>query len=97
MAGRRVVWTKTALRAFYDQVFWYRMNMGEQFVRTFVRNIQETVEKITAMPSMGRLEAELKKSERPCRSLLSHPKCRIYYWYTEKEVHIIRLRFMRMA
>ena len=26
----------------------------------------------------------------------SHPKCRIYYWYDEKELHITGLRFTMM-
>ncbi len=94
MGKRRIVWGKVALRAYYDQALWYRTNKGEQFVQSFVRNIQETIDSIAAMPTIG-IPAP-PKSKKQYRSFPSHPKCRIYYWYDEKELHITGLRFMSM-
>ena len=91
MGKRRIVWSKIALNAYYDQAFWHKINKGEQFVRSFVRNIRETVEKIADMPTISRLEPERNKKQ--YRSFPSHPKCRIYYWYNEEELHITGLRF----
>ena len=54
--GRRVVWGKIALQAYYKQAFWYKTNEGEQFVQSFVRNVHETINQIAAMPTIGRLE-----------------------------------------
>ena len=93
--GRRVVWGKIALQAYYKQAFWYRTNKGEQFVQSFVRNIHETIERIAAMPTIGRSEPQ--RNGKPYRSFPAHPKCRIYYWYNEEVLHITGLRFMLMG
>ena len=54
--GRRVVWGKIALQAYYKQAFWYKTNKGVQFAQSFVRNIHETINQIAAMPTIGRPE-----------------------------------------
>lgn len=95
MGSRRVKWSKKALKAFYDQALWYKINKGEQFVQTFTQNIHDTIESIAAMPSIGRLEQQMGK--RQYYSFPSHPKCRIYYWYNEEVLYITGLRFMLMG
>ena len=94
MGKRRIVWGKMALQAYYKQAFCYKTNKGDQFVQSFVRNIHETIEKIAIMPTIGRPESQ--KNRKQYRSFPSHPKCRIYYWYDEKELHITGLRFTMM-
>ena len=84
--GRRVVWGKIALQAYYKQAFWYKTNEGEQFVQSFVRNVHERINQIAAMPTIGRLEPQ--RNGKLYRSFPAHPKCRIYYWYDEKELHV---------
>ena len=50
--------------------------------------------KIAAMPTIGRLEPQ--RNGKLYRSFPAHPKCRIYYWYDEKELHVTGLRFTMM-
>ena len=92
--GRRVVWGKIALQTYYQQAFWYKTNEGEQFTQSFVRNIHETINQIAAMPTIGRPEPS--RNRKIYHSFPAHPKCRIYYWYDEKEIHITGLRFSMM-
>lgn len=92
--GRRVVWGKIALQAYYKQAFWYKTNKGVQFAQSFVRNIHETINQIAAMPTIGRPEPS--RNRKIYHSFPAHPKCRIYYWYDEKEIHITGLRFSMM-
>lgn len=86
-----VIWQRKAQRAFDNQMLWYYLNANKQFAATFFRNITETVERISEMPSIGQLEKE--EGKRIYRSLLFHPKCRILYWYDDNELHIIDLLF----
>ena len=92
--GRRVVWGKIALQAYYKQAFWYKTNKGVQFAQSFVRNIHETINQIAAMPTIGRPEPS--RNRKIYHSFPAHPKCRIYYWYDEKEIHITGLLFSMM-
>lgn len=94
MGRLQVTWSKTALYAFHNQAFWYRLNKGEQFVKSFSQNISQTIDTISGMPSIGRFEK--RGNGKVYRSLLSHPKCRIYYWHTESELRIVNLRFTQM-
>ncbi len=94
MGRRRIVWSKVALQAYYNQALWYRINKGEQFVQSFIQSIHATIEKIVNMPTIGRPEQG--KNGKPYRSLPAHPKCRIYYWYNERTLHITGLRFTLM-
>lgn len=53
-----VIWQRKAQRAFDNQMLWYYLNANKQFAATFFRNITETVERISEMPSIGQLEKE---------------------------------------
>ena len=87
MAELKVIWTKRALAVFQKTAYWYAANLGIQFAVTFANNI-------LLMPTVGQLEKRGKDKE--YRSILSHPLCRIYYWYNNTEIHIVRLRFNKM-
>ncbi|MEL5894539.1 type II toxin-antitoxin system RelE/ParE family toxin [Bacteroides sp. GD17] len=94
MERLRVTWSKTAIRAFYDEALWYQVNKGGQFVKSFSENIQKTINTVSGMPDIGRLEKE--GSRKIYRSVLSHPKCRIYYWHNNHELRVVNLRFTQM-
>ena len=91
MAELKVIWTNRALVVFQKTVYWYAANLGIQFAVTFAKNVDEAMHKILLMPTVGQLEKRGKDKE--YRSILSHPLCRIYYWYNNTEIHIVRLRF----
>ncbi len=91
MEKHLIIWQKKAQKAFNDQMFWYYEHTNSQFAATFMENIIETVRQIASMPTIGRLEKV--DRNKVYRSLPSHPKCRILYWYDEEEVHIVDLVF----
>lgn len=86
-----VHWSKKAQKAFQEQIVWYEANKGHDFVETFASNISSTVNLLATMPSMG---AYIKETNgRTYRSFVTHPRCTIFYWYSNKELHIAHLRF----
>ena len=87
MVELKVIWTKRALAVFQKTAYWYAANLG-------IQNVDEAVHKILLMPTVGQLEKRGKDKE--YRSILSHPLCRVYYWYNNTEIHIVRLRFNKM-
>lgn len=91
MGSLAVVWNKKALKAFKAQALWYRENTSYQYIKTFSYNICKTVAAISAMPSIGRIEKVV--GNRTYRSIPSHPKSRIYYWYNENEIRIVDIIF----
>lgn len=94
MAKLKIIWTNRALAVFQKTAYWYAANLGIQFAATFAKNVDEAIHKILLMPTVGQLEKRGKDKE--YRSILSHPLCRIYYWYNNTEIHIVRLRFNKM-
>ena len=74
------------LLSFNQLVFIY---VGQQFVNTINANMGKTIELISKSPSIGKL---IKKSnEKTYRSILTHKKTRIIYWYNKDSVHVVRL------
>ena len=94
MAELKIIWTKRALAVFQKTAYWYAANLGKQFSPSLELNVDEAMCKILLMPTVGQLEKRGKDKE--YRSILSHPLCRIYYWYNNTEIHIVRLRFNKM-
>ena len=71
---------------------WYIAHYyGKQYVVTMQENIIHTVKVLQSFPSTGLLHK--KKANKEYRSLLAHPKCKIYYWFDDQELHIIDVRF----
>ena len=91
MEQLKLYWSKLALKTFQNQCVWYENNASHQYTKTFSINIQKAVQQILSMPSMGRLEKITEK--RIYRSILSHPKSRIHYWYDSKQLHIVGITF----
>lgn len=88
----KVFWSKKAQHAFHEQVVWYEGNRGHDFVISFAKNIEEHIATICEMPTVGRFIKE--ENKRLYRSIVCHPRCTIYYWHNDKEVHIANLKFV---
>ena len=86
-----IVWDKTAEEKLYQQINWYESNRGIDFAKTFYHNVMETVALVASMPSIGRMEKETKT--KTLRSVLTHPRCRIFYRYDNSKIEIVRLYF----
>ena len=80
-------WNKKALQHFKDQLFWYEVNSGHDFALSFSANIQDAVCTIKTTPTIGRIEFQ--KKRKTYRSFVNHPHCKIFYWYTAKEIRIV--------
>ena len=95
MAQLVVKWSKKALKKFDDKALWYLANCGESFVKTFVRDVESSVNAISQMPGIG---VERKTSvHRTYRLYHNHPHCSIYYSYDNRRLTVIDLRFSEMA
>ena len=84
---RKLKWNKKAIQHFKDQLFWYEMNRGHDFAVTFSENIRVAIDVIWKTPTIGKKEYVINK--RAYRSFINHPRCRIFYWYSSKEVRIV--------
>lgn len=84
---RKIKWNKRALQHFKDQLFWYEVNRGHHFAVTFSENIKSAVLSIEHTPSVGRMERTIKG--KTYRSFVNHPHCKVFYWYSAKEVRIV--------
>lgn len=76
---------------FREQVVWYEANRGHDFVLSFAHNIEDNINLICSMPTIGRFIKE--ENGRTYRSIANHPRCAIFYWHNNKEVHIANLKF----
>ena len=89
MVRREIIWHLRARKAYFRLIYWYLFNVGQQFVNTINDNMGKTIELVSKSPSVGKL---IKKSnEKTYRSILTHKKTRIIYWYNKDSVHIVRL------
>ena len=85
--ARRLKWNKRALQHFKDQAFWYEVNKGHDFAVSFSENIRTSVDALLLTPTMGRVEYVLNR--KTYRSFTNHPHCKIFYWYTARELRIV--------
>ena len=84
---RVIRWNKKALKRFNEQLFWYEVNKGHDFAITFSKNIQSSVLAIVQTPTIGRIEYTIGGKE--YRRFVNHPRCKIFYWFSSKEVRIV--------
>lgn len=95
MAQLVIRWSRKALKKFDDKSLWYLANCGESFVKSFTKDINETVTAISYSPGIGRMRKKSKTFT--YRLYANHPRCSIYYKYDEHFVCIIDLIFTDMA
>ena len=85
--ARRLRWNKRALQHFKDQAFWYEVNKGHDFAVSFCEDIRLSAVALALTPTIGRIEYVL--GRKTYRSFANHPHCKIFYWYTAREVRIV--------
>ena len=89
MVRREIIWHLRARKAYFRLIYWYLFNGGPQFVKSINANMDKTIELISKSPSIGKLIK--KNNKKTYRSILTHKKTRIVYWYNKDSVHIVRL------
>lgn len=88
----KLIWHRKALDSINKISTWYTAhNYGKQYVVTMQENISHTIKSLQSFPSSGLLYKT--EANKEYRSHLAHPKCRIYYWFDDKELHIIDIRY----
>lgn len=95
MAQLVIKWSRKALKKFDNKSLWYLANCGESFVKSFAKDINESVAAISCSPGIGRMKKKSKAFT--YRTYVNHPRCSIYYKYDEHYVYIIDLIFTDMA
>lgn len=95
MAQLVIKWSRKALKKLDNKSLWYLANCGEAFVKSFAKDVNETVAVISCSPGIGRMKKESKTFT--YRLYANHPRCSIYYKYDEHSVCIIDLIFTDMA
>lgn len=88
------IWRKTVRTKIKQQEDWYRKTKGEDFAETFARNIAESASLVMSMPSIG--QKLYSANGFTHRSILTHPKCRLYYRYNDAFVVFYRVHFILM-
>ena len=67
---------------------WEGGNVGIQAAETMRQNVANTLKRIQQAPSVGRFYKTVGK--RTYRIVQTHPKSSLFYWYDDKELHVIR-------
>jgi plasmid stabilization system protein ParE len=88
------IWLKSARTRIERQERWFIDNKGQDFAVTFIENIRKAVNGVMAMPSIGQLGYAT--NGYTYRSVLTHPKCRIYYRYNDSVVVFYKVHFSLM-
>ena len=92
MGIRKIIWSKRATKQFTRTFLWYRDECGTQFSTKFFKGIISTVETLSTMPSIGRLDDSYKRKV-AYYSFLAHPKYRIVYRFTDTELYIVAIHW----
>lgn len=93
MASRVIVIHEKAENSFRKKAAWYYMNRGADFVVSFTKDVWNTYHTLAQMPSIGKTKKIT--ATRTYAEFVSHPLVVIQYWYNERELHILHLRYTR--
>lgn len=84
----KVTWGRRAFRIFVRQWRWEGDNVGVQAAETMRLNVADTIGKIRQTPTIGRYYKTIGK--KTYRIVQTHPKSSLFYWYDDRELHIVR-------
>jgi len=88
------IWRKSVRTRIEQQERWFVDNKGLDFAVTFIENIHKAASSVMSMPSIGQLGHIT--NGYTYRSILTHPKCRLYYRYNDDEVVFYKVHFSLM-
>ena len=84
----KVSWGKCAFRIFIRQWRWEGDNVGLQAAETMRKNVADTIKRIQQTPAIGHFYKSVGK--KTYRIVQTHPKSSLFYWYDNRELHIVR-------
>lgn len=70
---------------------WYSTQRGDDFARSFSKDIEDTITLLATMPTIGRQRKQ--QGTKTYRLYRNHRRCTVYYWHDDHEVRIIDLLF----
>lgn len=74
-----------------DQVKWYEGQFMFSFAETMLREFWEDVDRLCAMPTIGRKTNTPSRHE--IRVFISNKKCLIKYWYNTRTLYVVDIVF----
>ena len=94
MAERDIIIHVKAENSFRKKASWYYMNRGASFVVSFTEDIWQTYHALAQMPTIG--QTKKATPSRTYAEFVSHPQVIVQYWYNDRELHILNLRYTQM-
>lgn len=96
MGMLKVKWTFTAKEQRLSIYHWYRLNLGMKAAIKFNKGVSDSIKTLAQMPTIGNISKFPFLEDIELRSFVIHPKYRIIYQYTDKELRIIAIRATMM-
>lgn len=91
MDALKIIWKKRALSRVETIAQWYEENMGYTAERHFLQGIQEVVDTLSQMPTMGKPYSGKTSRRIKYYSFVAHPKYIIIYYFTSKSIYIVTI------
>lgn len=91
MGIRKIVWSDKATERYLQILRWYQSERGNTFALKFFEGIQNTIQTLAQMPTIGTLEQHRSTSRMKYYTFLSHPKYRIVYRFTKTTLYIVTI------
>lgn len=91
MQNHRLKISEKASDKLQDQVKWYVENAGISFAQTLLTEFWNDVDRLCAMPTIGRKTGLPGKHE--IRVFISNKKCLIKYWYNTHTLYVVDIVF----
>lgn len=91
MQNHRLKISEKASDKLQDQVKWYVENAGISFAQTLLTEFWNDVDRLCAMPTIGRKTGLRGKHE--IRVFISNKKCLIKYWYNTRTLYVVDIVF----
>lgn len=93
----KIVWSVKATDRYLQILQWYQDERGNAFALNFFKGIQDTIQTLAQMPTIGTLDKRLSSSRMKYYTFLSHPKYRIIYRFTKTTLYIVTIHATMMT
>ena len=91
MQNHRLKISEKASDKLQDQVQWYVENVGYSFAQTLLTEFWNDVDRLCAMPTIGRKTDIPSKHE--IRVFISNKKCLMKYWFNTCTLYVVDIVF----
>lgn len=92
MGTRRIVWKERAKQNHIKIALWYRDNLAMTAARNYLNGIDKTIKILAQMPTIGKINNQLSKSDTIYYEFVAHPRYKITYRFTNRTIYIVGIR-----